>query len=219
MVDCKDIKLEESGDSKSSQLFEIRHGSVQISSSEFTDIDATSGLTAAGQQSLKCEELTLKTLKLRKSVMHLKGDDVVLKGVKIEAVAINPLANAQLFQFHADQLDSSTLALTGFTVTDLKDTELTKSSDVLSTQFLNLKSHTMTLTNVAFADIDATSGIAVDAKAKVDVSTLTWSGVNNFRKSVIDMVGDSIRLAESSLDNLNVDPLGPAGSKDPAILF
>ena len=176
-------------------------------------------MTAAGQQSLKCEQLTLKTLKLRKSVMHLKGDNVVVKGVTVETVAINPLANAQLFQFHADQLDSSTMALTDFTVKDLKDTELTKSSDVLSTQFLNLKSHTVTLTNLEFADIDATSGIAVDAKAKVDVSTLTWSGVNNFRKSIIDMVGYSIRLAGSSLDNLNVDPLGSAGSKDPEILF
>jgi hypothetical protein len=215
---CKDTKLLSGAPTQSSQLFKLSHGSVQISSSDFTDIHATSGVTGAAKQSLKCEAVKLKGLTLRKGVMNLKGDNVLMNDVTVEAVAIHPLAHEQLLQIHADQLDSSTLALTNLIVKDLKDVELAKSSEELSTQVLNLKSHSVTMTTITLENIEATSGIGVEAK-KVEVSSLTWSGVNNFRKSIIDMVGDTILMQESSLDNLNVDPLGSDKSKDPEIFF
>ena len=109
---------------------------------------------------------------------------------------------------HAKQLDSSTLALTNFVVRNLKDVELPNGKQEQTTQFLNFKAHAVTMKTITFENIEATSGMGVEAK-DVEVSSLKWSGVNKFRKSIINMVGDRILMQESSLDNLNVDPLEP----------
>lgn len=107
----------------------------------------------------------------------------------------------------AKQLDTSTIALTDFIVRNLKDVELANAKPELSTQFIYLKAHAVTMTTITIENIEVTSGFAVDSK-ETTVSGLKWSGDNKLRKNIISMLGDTILMQESSFDNLNVEPLG-----------
>lgn len=89
---CKDINLLTEEPTQSSQLFKISQDSVEVSNSAFTEIEATSGFAAESLASMKFDTVELKQLKLRKGVMSLQGDNVIMTGVTVEGVEVHPLA-------------------------------------------------------------------------------------------------------------------------------
>ena len=89
---------------------------------------------------------------------------------------------------------------------DIKDTKVKSSDAGVDTQLWRLKHDAVTWTDVTLENIAATSGVAVEAKKEVAISKLTWQGSNSFRRTVLNLVGDKVTVADSSLAALEIDP-------------
>jgi hypothetical protein len=92
-------------------------------------------------------------------------------------------------------------------MTNIKDSKVQSSDEAVNTQLWRINHDSMSFQGVTLENMEATSGIGVEAKKAIDIQTLKWSGKNIFRKNIFNFVADKVNIQDSSLVDLQIDPL------------
>ena len=107
-----------------------------------------------------------------------------------------------------ETIGESSITLDGVQILSVEDVKLAASSETVNTHLLRAEAKTVKLSSLELKDISVTSGLAIEAEGKMELSKVTLAGTqNNLRKGLLKMNGGEVSITDSSIENVSIDPV------------
>ena len=149
MTNIKDLDLideeNKAPETQISQLWKVEHDSVKLDQLTIKTIEVASGIMVVSKSSLVCSEVTIDNAgvenEFRKGILDMKSNNAVVKNSVIQNIKIDPVGQEQILSFVGETIGDSSLELESVQIMSIEDVKLASSTDEVNTHLLKAESN------------------------------------------------------------------------------
>jgi len=145
MTNIKDSTVKTAPETQISQLWKVEHDSVKLDQLTIKTIEVASGIMVVSKSSLVCSEVTIDNAgvenEFRKGILDMKSNNAVVKNSVIQNIKIDPVGQEQILSFVGETIGDSSLELESVQIMSIEDVKLASSTDEVNTHLLKAESN------------------------------------------------------------------------------